>query len=100
MAFLLRRKAEVENLPYVFLVLSYGNEVFQVALPSPERESSSSAERLTLPGFPVPMPADWAACVGPPQISAMDLRGREPVTDAVLEIEISFETMTANDAGD
>ena len=34
-AFLFRRKIAASEVPYAYLVLSYGNEVFQVSLPSP-----------------------------------------------------------------
>ena len=50
--FLLRRKASVASVPYAFLVLAYGNEVFQVCLPSPERDAAISGQPLISYPFP------------------------------------------------
>ena len=51
---LLRRKAAASGVPYAFLVLAYGNEVFQVWLPSPEQDAAINGQPLNLFAFPAP----------------------------------------------
>lgn len=57
---LLRRRSNIAGVPYAFLVLSFGNEVFQVFLPSPKQDATINGVKLTLPAFPVPGSVDPA----------------------------------------
>jgi hypothetical protein len=49
----LRRKSDFLNLPFMFFILRYGNELFQVALPSPERDWAIAGISVSVPPFPV-----------------------------------------------
>lgn len=83
-----------------FLVLSYGNEVFQIALPSPERDAHFVGKGIPLYFFPFPMPElapELAARIGPPRRTTLDMTGRELVRGQVLEIVMSFDNFILND---
>jgi hypothetical protein len=51
-AVLLRRKGDDLAVPYVTFVLTYGNEVFQTILPTPERDAAISGRKVQYPYFP------------------------------------------------
>ena len=51
---LLRRRVGVADLPYAFLILGYGNNVYQVCLPSPKQDQIIRGKELKLPPFPTP----------------------------------------------
>ena len=48
-ALLMRRRPTSADVPYAFLVLTYGNEVYQVFLPSPTQDRAIHAQELSLP---------------------------------------------------
>jgi hypothetical protein len=50
---LLRRKSDFLKLPFVYFILRYGNESFQVSLPSPEKDWAIAGTSIGLPPFPV-----------------------------------------------
>lgn len=88
--FLLRRKASVATVPYAFLVLAYGNEVFQVCLPSPERDAALSGRTLNMIAFPAPGHPD-AEKYGVPRTETLDLTGTQPVKGEVFSIGMGLE---------
>jgi hypothetical protein len=53
-AFILRRKPSIETLPYAFFVLGYGNEVYQVPLPSRTQDEKINGQQIQLIAFPTP----------------------------------------------
>lgn len=53
-AFILRRKDLVDDVPYAFFVLGYGNEVYQLALPSREKDATINGQQINLIPFPTP----------------------------------------------
>jgi hypothetical protein len=88
-----------ENAPdaaaYAFLMLSYGNESFQVIVPSPERDVAlEGKENLALPPFPQPLSPD-----GPIRVFELDLRDTELVTDAVAQCTFEFESVESTGLG-
>ena len=91
-AFLLRRKVSATSVPYAFLVLGYGNEVFQVCLPSPERDAALSGQKLQLIAFPAPGHPDREK-YGGPRITTLDFTGVEPVKGEISLIKIGFDTL-------
>ena len=65
---LLRRKTSVTGVPYTFLVLAYGNQMFQVSLPSPKQDSAIYGRDMEI--RPVPTlykdnPLYGNACIEP-----------------------------------
>lgn len=48
---LMRRRPSVMDVPYAFLVIAYGNDVFQVFLPSPKQDHGISGKKLTFHHF-------------------------------------------------
>ncbi|MDH0894429.1 MULTISPECIES: HNH endonuclease [unclassified Pseudomonas] len=53
-ALILRRKMTVAGYPYAFLVLGYGNEVFQVPLLSEKHDGQLNGQSISIHPFPVP----------------------------------------------
>lgn len=51
---LLRRKPSVSDVPYAFMILAYGNDVFQVAIPSLQQDQIINGKNMTIPPFPTP----------------------------------------------
>ncbi|WP_082845544.1 HNH endonuclease [Paraburkholderia caribensis] len=82
-----RREHAPQTLPYAFLILVYGNEMYQVAVPSPERDPSPDAgEPLVLKAFPASATSD-----GSDQLYAIDLSDTEVVRDAKIISTLQFE---------
>ena len=50
----LRRRNDFLLVPFVIFILAYGNELFQVALPSPEKDWALTGTQVKLPPFPHP----------------------------------------------
>lgn len=88
--FLLRRKALVMDYPYMFLVLAYGNEVFQVQMPSKKHDSALNGRVVTLCPFPAPGSPD-ATRGGPPKVHVLDLTGRERVKGEIVSVELGYD---------
>jgi HNH endonuclease len=91
-ALILRRKPHIEGLPYAFFVLGYGNEVFQVMLPSREPDAKINNQQITMPPFPTPgspFPERF------PQVGRklIDLTGRDVVKGEVWPITMGYEEM-------
>jgi hypothetical protein len=89
-AFLLRRKPTASDVPYAFLVLAYGNEVFQVLLPSPEQDASIDGKPITLYPFPSPGHPDRRR-YGTPRTGKLDLTGRDPVKGEFSTLRLGFD---------
>ena len=51
-AFILRRKPEATGCAYAYLVLGYGNEVFQVQLPSLKHDATMNGQSVSIHPFP------------------------------------------------
>lgn len=83
---LLRRKFDAASAPYLTVVLSYGNEVFQTILPSPERDATSSGQKVRFPYFPTPYELDRdLESVAPIQRELLDLTGRSLVRRETIQ---------------
>lgn len=92
-AMLMRRRAGVTNMPYAFLVLAYGNDVFQVFLPSPKQDAGIAGQTVSFPAFPVPGGLDPSR-YGKPRTMLVDLTGRTLVRGELLPIAIGFDQAT------
>jgi hypothetical protein len=96
-AVLLRRKADELAVPYVTFVLTYGNEVFQSILPSPERDAAISGRKVQYCYFPnvydlgaipkEPMGREW-----------IDLSGRSLVKGEKVQTRIGYGSARARDS--
>ncbi len=86
---MLRRKAGVDDAPYAFLILGYGNEIFQVCLPSPHQDQCIINKPLSLPHFPTPGGPD-PALYGAPRRTLLNFTGRTPVKAEVTQLAMGF----------
>ena len=88
--YVLRRKPCVEEVPYAFLVLGYGNEVFQVMIPTPALDMSIGT--LAIP----PLPTLMDVMLGSPhsaEHSVIDLCGHDVVKGEAIHASMVFEHM-------
>jgi hypothetical protein len=92
-AFILRRKPSAKDVPYAFLVIGYGNEVFQVHIPSREHDITLNDRTVSLIPFPVPGSPDPSR-YGRPGLRLLDLTGREVVRGDSVPITIGYEYAT------
>ena len=97
--FLLRRKISVKGVPYAFLVLAYGNEVFQVPLLSPKQDSAIRDRELKLPAFPTPGGPN-PELYGEGRSASLDLCGREVVRGERTPIVLGFDQVELKDFRD
>ena len=97
--FLLRRKISVTGIPYAFLVLGYGNEVFQVPLLSPKQDSAIYGRELTFPAFPTPGGPN-PALYGEACSASLDLCGREVLRGEKTSIVMGFDRVELKDFRD
>lgn len=91
--FLYRRRPEISAAPYAFLVLGYGNEVFQVMIPSSERDPTGIT--VGMPAYPNPRdiaPSQY----GPAQVRAVDLTGHEVAKGQVISVKSQYESQIPN----
>ena len=89
-AFILRRRPHVTGYPYAYLVLGYGNEVFQVQLPSQKHDAAMNGQSVQIFPFPTPGSPDPAR-FGPPGRALLDFTGREVVRGEVVPIVTGYE---------
>jgi hypothetical protein len=85
--FMLRRKQGITDVPYMFLVLGYGNEVFQVMLPSRQHDG----EHVNTSLLPFPAPSADPARYGANRCSVLDLSGRSEIKGATFQLELGFD---------
>ena len=87
---LMRRKPSVEDVPYAFMVLIYGNDMFQVFLPAPRREHTINQRDLTFPSLPTPSGSDLER-YGPATVKQLDMCGREVVRGETVPVSLGFD---------
>ena len=95
-AMIMRRKPSVEELPYAFLILGFGNDVYQVFLPCPERDSALHGKKLTIPAYPTPGGPDPRK-YGKTRVELIDLCGRYPMRGETVPITLGFEHMEVSE---
>ncbi len=95
-AVICRKVTSTEAIPYAFLILVYGNEMFQVALPSPERDPTTESEEATvIKAFPKEPSED-----GPLQQHAIDLSDTEVVKGEKVTSTMQFEQVMPSSPSD
>ena len=93
---LMRRRAGVDNVPYAFYTLAYGNEVLQVFLPSIEKDRSIRGKALSFPAFPNPGSPDPVR-YGDPRLRVEHLTGRHAVKGEKVPAVIGFDDIRSTD---
>jgi hypothetical protein len=88
-ALVLRRKSDDIELPYSFFILIYGNEMFQILLPTPERDPHIDGKRLQIYRFPSLLDFQPSS-VGLPYVERLDLTGTTIVKDDVVTPVLTF----------
>ena len=83
------RHAAPADTPYTYFILGYGNEVFQVQLPSQAKDGSAS-KTLSIFAFPAPGSSD-SEKYGPTKAGLLDLTGREIVKSETTKVVMGFE---------
>ena len=91
-AFLLKRKPGVNDCPYMYFVLGYGNEVFQVPLPSQKHDGAANGVAQSIIPFPVPGSSDPVQ-YGPTRTGLLHLTGRDVVRGEIATLSVVFEKM-------
>jgi hypothetical protein len=87
----LRRNNDYVRLPFTIFVLCYGNELFQVALPSPEKDWALVGSQVELPPFPHPNDSS-SFRYGRPYRYPLNLLGNAVVTDEEVTITMGYDT--------
>lgn len=90
-ACILRRKQAVTGYPYAFLVLGYGNEVFQVPLPSEKHDGQMSGQSISIHPFPVPGHPDPAR-YGEPRRAVLDLMNNHVRKGEILTMQMGYDS--------
>lgn len=90
---LLRRRSGIDTVPYACLIFSYGHEVLQVFLPSPEQDACIHGKELQFPAFPNPGTAD-ASRYGKPSVTPEDLTGRQPIRGQTIPFTLHFDAIS------
>jgi hypothetical protein len=98
-AFILRRKPHATEFPYAFLVLGFGNEVFQIQLPSKQQDEALNGKSVSILPFPVPGSPDPTR-YGSPKCRPLNLTGREPVKGEITTIQMGYDSKAPAEAPD
>ena len=96
--FLMRRRADIDTVPYAFFTFAYGNEVLQVFLPSISRDECIHGKPLSLPAFPTPGPPDPAR-YGQSRLVVEHLTGRLPVEGEKVPAIFGFDSIVKMKSG-
>lgn len=89
-ALLLLRKSNVAPIPYGFLILGYGNQSFQVMLPSKEKDAHWEGTSPDFPTFLVTS-VEQVRRWGLPQFRMIDLSGTQRVTGDVEILTATYD---------
>jgi len=90
-ACILRRKQTVTGYPYAFLVLGYGNEVFQVPLPSETHDGQMSGQSISIHPFPVPGHPDPAR-YGETKRAVLDLMDCQVRKGEIVTVQMGYDS--------
>lgn len=90
-ACVLRRKAGINNVPYAYLILGFGNDVYQVMLPAPSEDASLNGMEVTLIPFPTPGGLDPAK-YGKAMPKPVNMTGTAPVKGETTKIRLGYDT--------
>jgi len=88
---LMRRRTTVANVPYAFLIFSYGNEVMQVFLPSICQDKCIHGKKFTMPIFPSPKHTN-SKKYGKPITKINNLTSYDPIKSEKVLVGFGFDT--------
>ncbi len=88
---ILRRQNDYQRVPFAFLLVAYSNQLFQLSLPSPEKNWSLSGQQLSIPWFPAHSP-DFEESFGSPQRYRLDLNGTSAVRGEIVTMTMRYES--------
>jgi hypothetical protein len=95
-AILLRRRGDHLPVPYVTFVMTYGNEVIQAIIPSPERDTISG-QRVKFPHFPTPYELVGDLKLDAPmQRDRIDLTSCSPVKEEMIYTVLRYRSKRPN----
>lgn len=102
MVMILIRKQDYFPVPYVFLVIAYGNEMFQIQIPSSREPSTAKYE---VPFFPNAMTPEFVTAYGKAKRTLLDLSGTGKVKAETYPFTASYaefiqKPVTASPDGD
>lgn len=92
---LLVRMSDEAALPYCFFILGFGNEMFQVAIPSTEKDNQLYGSKLSISTFPF---CGNEEAVQTSRVQNLNLHSDEWVRDDVVEIGLSYGNRVDRDA--
>jgi hypothetical protein len=87
---LFRRANDYLRVPYMFLIVSYGCQTFQVSLPSREKNWAVDETASEIPWFPVHS-EERAARYGMPQMYVVDLGETQSINDGIETIVMRYD---------
>lgn len=96
---LMRRRADIDTVPYAFFTFAYGNHVLQVFLPSVSQDKCIDGKPLSLPPYPTPGTRDPAK-YGQPNVRVEHLTGRQPVKGEKVPVVFGFEYIEKTKSAD
>ncbi|MEY1589303.1 HNH endonuclease [Burkholderia sp. Bmkn7] len=94
---LLRRKSDDIAVPYMYFILMYANEMFQVALPAVGRDAHLDGKTTTIPFYPTPYDLLDAWPFGQTQRGPLFLSGAEVVPVKTFPLTMSYDSIGDNE---
>ena len=93
---LMRRREGINNVPYAFFMMAYGNEILQVFLPSIDQDRCIDGSTFSMPAFPSPKSSD-AAIYGSPRSKIENLTGRQAINGERVPAVFGFDSVIVTD---
>ena len=90
-AILLRRKPSFKDIPYMYLVLGYGQEAYQIQLPSEKHDAAMKGNSMTILPFPVPELEEQER-YGRPRARLLNLTSCETIRGDTVSIKMRYES--------
>lgn len=89
--FLLKRKSNIEDVPYLQFVTAFGNTMYQIVLPMPEQDKDLLNKPIQLSLFPIPFNEGYE--YGKTSVRQLDLSRYEIVRNEPHVMHMSFESI-------
>lgn len=90
--FLLKRKPEIDDVPYLQFVVTFGNRMYQIVIPMPEQDKKLINVPIQLHLFPIPFSDQNEH--GKTSFSELDLNGYELIKNEPHTMSMVFESIT------
>lgn len=89
--FLMKRKHDESNVPYLQFVVAFSNTMFQIVLPMPEQDRHIMGDQIQLMLFPIPFSKDYA--FGKTVVRELDMSGFEIVKNEEHVLYMGYESL-------